>query len=92
MSWSDLCSGGAGEVEGAGGGRAQSTTERQREPAGETPAAPGAPATRGFPYASCRAGSLKEEKHTVTMEIITRRVEQQSQDMWSVCPTFQQQN
>lgn len=32
-------SGGAGEVEGTGGGRAEPAPERQREPAGKTQAA-----------------------------------------------------
>lgn len=43
--------GGAAEVERAGGRRAGSAAERQREPTGETPAAPGAAAAGGFPDA-----------------------------------------
>lgn len=46
-----LILGGAGEVEGAGGRRAQSAAERQREPSGKTPVAPGAAAAGGFPDA-----------------------------------------
>lgn len=55
MRWSDLfclfVSGGAGEVEGAGGRRTKPTAERQREPAGETQAARRTAATRGLPDA-----------------------------------------